>query len=49
MKKIINFDKVKELIRQSSRDRLQDKAKHVKENKGEAMSRTASVMNFKQQ
>ena len=48
MPKIINFDKVKDLIRKSSRERLLDTAKHIKENKEEVLTRTASVMNFKQ-
>eukprot|EP00347_Sterkiella_histriomuscorum_P004888 403358704 len=47
--KIVNFDKVRDLIRQSSRERRQDLAQQVKDNKGEAMlARTTSIKNFNQ-
>ena len=46
--KIINVEKVRDLLRQSSRERIQDIAKNVKENKQEMLTRTSSLMNFKQ-
>ena len=43
------MDKVRDLLRQSSKERIHDIARHVKENKHEALTSTASLMNFKQQ
>lgn len=46
--KIINIDKVKALIRNSSRERIHELAKLCKDNKEQVISRVPSIMNFKQ-
>ncbi|CDW84599.1 UNKNOWN [Stylonychia lemnae] len=48
IQKLVNFDKVRDLLRKSSQERRQENAKQVKENTDEVLTRTASVMNFKQ-
>jgi uncharacterized protein YaeQ len=47
MMKSINLDNVRDLMRNSSKERRHDVARHVKENKETLMTRTASVVNFK--
>jgi hypothetical protein len=45
--KFANVDKLRDLLRKSSKERRHDVAKQVKENKGEIMTRTVSMINFK--
>jgi hypothetical protein len=47
MMKSINIDKVKDLLRKSSKERRHDITRHVKKNKESLMTRTASLVNFK--
>ena len=44
--KIVNFDKVINLLRQSSREKLLTQAKFVKENKEQALMKNPSLLSL---
>ena len=49
LKKLINLDKVRDLIRKSSKERRQESAKELLTSKDKFMTRTMTLLNLKQQ
>lgn len=46
--RLVNLDKVRDLIRKSSREKRQETAKEVRDSKGKFMTRTKTLLNLKE-